>query len=171
MFGDDFGNTFLDKLQEISLPAPVAWTPQTIGWYVLAALAAIGLLWMLRAAYRRHAANRYRRAALAELATFRARLDGETGPSRVLADIAALLKRTALAVFPREEVAGLSGEAWLGFLDSAASSTDFSSGPGRILADLPYSPAATAPPAGDVRELLTVSRRWIRRHRHPRGGK
>ena len=169
MFADDFGNTFLDKLQEISLPAPVAWTPQTIGWYVLAALAALGLLWMLRAIYRRHAANRYRRAALAELATIRVRLDGETGPSRVLADIAALLKRTALAVFPRDEVASLSGEAWLGFLDSTAGSTLFSSGPGRVLADLPYRAEASAP-AGEMRELLTISKRWIRKHRLPGRG-
>lgn len=170
MFGDDFGNAFLDKLQEIRLPAPVAWTPQTVGWYVLAALAALGLLWLARALARRWAANRYRRAALAELAGIKGRLGGETGPARALAEIPALLKRTALATFPREEVAGLSGETWLGFLDSSAGTTDFSSGPGQMLADLPYSPAAQSPPADDIRQLLSVSQRWIRRHRRPRGG-
>ena len=170
MFGEDFGNTFLDKLQEISLPQPVAWTPQTVGWYVLAALAALGLLWLVRAMVRRWAANRYRRAALAELAGIQSQLGGEAGPANALAEIPALLKRTALAVFPRADVAGLSGEAWLGFLDASAGSTDFSSGPGRLLADLPYSPAAASPPADDVRKLIAVSRRWIRKHRRTEGG-
>ncbi len=91
-------------------------------------------------------------------------------PSNALAEIPALLKRTALAVFPRADVAGLSGEAWLGFLDASAGSTDFSSGPGRLLADLPYSPAAASPPADQMRELLKISRRWIRRHRRMERG-
>ena len=45
MFGNDFGNTFLDRLQEVSLPEPVAWTPQTAGWYVLGVLVLFGALW------------------------------------------------------------------------------------------------------------------------------
>jgi len=171
MFSDDFGNTFLDRLQEISLPEPAAWTPQTVGWYVLAVLVVISLLWLARGFVRRWAANRYRRAALAELASIQTRLGGETGvgtesgPARALAEIPALLKRTALAVFPRAEVAGLSGEAWLGFLDATGRTTDFTSGPGRILADLPYRRTAAATSADDIRELLSASQRWIRKHR------
>lgn len=169
MFSDGFGNTFLDRLQEINLPQPAAWTPQTIGWYVLAALFALGLLWLARGFVRRWAANRYRRAALAELAAIESGMDSVAGPARVLTEIPALLKRTALAVFPRTEVAGLSGEAWLGFLDATAGTTDFTGGPGRVLADLPYRQVAAAPPEDQLRDLLSVSRRWIRKHRPTAG--
>jgi len=169
MFSDNFGNTFLDRLQEISLPQPAAWTPQTVGWYLLAAAVAFGLLWLARGFVRQRTANRYRRAALAELAAIETGMGDAAGPARALTEIPALLKRTALAVFPRAEVAGLSGEAWLGFLDATAGTTDFTSGPGRVLADLPYRQVAAAPPEDQLRDLLSVSRRWIRKHR-PTGG-
>jgi len=159
MFGDDFGNTFLDRLQEISLPEAVAWTPQTAGWYVLGALALLGLLRLAVALHRRRTANRYRRAALAQL-----------GAARTPAEIAALLKRTALAAYPRAEVAGLSGEAWLDFLDRTSGTTDFTGGPGQLLADAPYQRAAEVPEA-EVRDLLAASKRWIRAHRRPGGGR
>lgn len=169
MFGDDFGNTFLDKLQEISLPEAVAWTPQTPGWYVLGLLVLLGLVRLAVALHRRRAANRYRRAALAELGAIGSKATGERGPARAITEIAELLKRTALAAFPRAEVAGLSGAAWLDFLDRSSGSTDFSGGPGRLLADGPYQRSADVPDA-DIRELLILARRWIRGHRRPDGG-
>ena len=50
---------------------------------------------------RRHRRNAYRREALRELEEADA------------ADISAILKRTALVAFPREQVASLSGAAWM----------------------------------------------------------
>ena len=39
------GNPDLDRLREIVPPEAVAWTPQTAGWYVLAAAMAVLLVW------------------------------------------------------------------------------------------------------------------------------
>ena len=87
----------LDTLHGFYEPPPPAWTPQTVAWYCVFALAAIAatcaLVWMIRKRIR----NRYRREALHELETTRA--DG----------FSALLKRTALSAWPRDEVASLSG--------------------------------------------------------------
>jgi hypothetical protein len=44
----------------------------------------------------------------------------------------------ALAAFPRQQVAGLQGEAWLVFLDGDSKEKLFSSGIGRVLITGPY---------------------------------
>ena len=103
----------LEQLREIPLPVPVSYAPQTIGWYIVGALLVAGLAWLAVRWHRSWRANRYRRAALAELCAAGAR--GQPGHA-----LPALVKRTALSFAPREEVAGLSGDRWLEFLDRTA---------------------------------------------------
>src|SRR5262249_17607722 len=101
-------------LIDVPLPREVSLWPQTwparIAIAVLLVGAIVGLWQFLR--YRR--ANRYRREALAELARV---ANAGMAPSECLAQLAVLLRRTALAAFPREQVASLAGPAWLAFLD------------------------------------------------------
>jgi hypothetical protein len=159
---EDFGNPWMSNLQEISLPDPVPWTPQTLGWYGLATVAAIALGWIAYRLYKRWRADAYRRAALAEL--------GELERRDTLQGLPALLKRVALAAYPRTEVARLSGEAWLGFLDGTIGSDGFTRGPGRLLPDLAYAPAAASRITDpDARALVSLARQWIRGHRGWRG--
>lgn len=139
----------IDRLAEPVEPAAVAMTPQTPGWAVLAVLLALLLGWLVWRFVRRWKADAYRRAALAEL-------EGAGDDPAAIADI---LRRTALAAWPREQVAGLSGRDWLAFLD-ATGGGGFCDGPGRLLAQAPYrEDAGTAPGLHD----LAV--RWVRRHR------
>ncbi|MEP5516176.1 MAG: DUF4381 domain-containing protein, partial [Bauldia litoralis] len=74
---------------------------------------------------------------------------------------ATILRRTALAAFPRHDVAGLQGDAWLAFLDASYPGSGFSDGPGAVIARAPYEPAADAP------GLAALATDWIRRHRSP----
>lgn len=159
---EDFGNPWMARLQEIALPEPVSRTPQTLGWYVLSAVLVLGLLWLAWRGYRRWSANRYRRQALDELEGLRTRHDDA---SRAVAAVPALLKRTALSAYPREQVAALSGEPWLAFLDATLATTEFTTGAGRILPRVAYEPAAAATideQAADA--LLSLTSRWIRGH-------
>jgi Ca-activated chloride channel family protein len=73
---------------------------------------------------------------------------------------ASLARRTALAAFPREQVASLTGSAWLSFLDRTGGGHDFSHGSGRSLEISAYRQSPTDPKA-----LIAVVRRWIRSHR------
>src|SRR5271167_5027887 len=98
----------LNNLHDFYQPAPPAWTPQTIGWYVLFAIIGLAFVWMTIHWIRKWFANRYRREALRELALLPAE------------QFSTLLKRTALAAWPREKVASLNGEAWLNFLNETA---------------------------------------------------
>lgn len=140
----------IGRLVEPPQPPPVAMTPQTAGWAVLAGLLIGALAWAGWRAWRRWRANAYRRAALAEL-----RAAGDDP-----AAIAAILRRAALAAWPRPQVASLTGADWLHFLDATGGGGSFHDGPGRVLARAPY--CAGTPPSPGLAELAAL---WIRRHR------
>jgi Domain of unknown function (DUF4381) len=149
-------------LIDIPLPQPVSLLPQTWPSRVAIALllaAAIAAVW--RILHQRHV-NRYRREALAELGRIEQSFDADKAPAELVTRLAVLVRRTALAAFPRERIAPLAGPAWLSFLDSTYDGSEFSEGPGRLLASAPYQ--RIAPDGGEVRSLAAVVRRWIRGH-------
>jgi hypothetical protein len=161
----------LPGLADIVMPAPPAWWPQTPGWWILAAcLAAALLVWAWRAR-RRYRANRYRREALAELGRLQAALAGnaiERGAA--LLAVAALLKRTALAAWPRASVAPLSGLAWRDFLHAhagrAASAVPVIA---TLVCDAEYrgADALDAWPATQAAEAAAACGQWIAAHQAP----
>jgi hypothetical protein len=152
----------LAALQVVALPPPVPYTPQTWGWAVVGALLLALLAWLAARLVRRHRARRYRREALGELARLEAELGDAARRQRALAALPALAKRVALGFAPREQVAGLSSEAWLQWLDRTWREGRFTRGPGRLLASLAYAPEA--PPDADVRALVALLRGWIAHH-------
>jgi hypothetical protein len=153
---EEFGNPWMANLTEIGTPDPVGWWPPAPGWYLLAGLLALIVLRLAWRRFRRWQSNAYRRDAVRELRTI-----AESGASG-LSDLPELLKRVALVAYPRSDVAALSGDAWLHFLDRTLDTVEFSQGAGRLLPDLAY----TSPALGDreVRALIDLSRTWITRH-------
>lgn len=142
-----------DALAPIAEPAAIPMAPQTAAWWVLAALILLGLGAGGVAWRRRHVANAYRRAALAALDA-----SGEDP-----AAIATVLRRTALAAFPRAHVAGLTGTDWLAFLDQTAPGTGLSASPeGQTLITAPFRATAKAP------GLRAKARHWIKAHKGAR---
>jgi Domain of unknown function (DUF4381) len=142
-------NDPLAGLHPLHLPPAVGWWPPAPGWWLLA------LLCLLAAAagwwsYRRSA---LRRVALAELQ----RIDSAADNTHLAAELNRLLRRVALARFPRDQVAALSGEEWLRFLESQVAG--FVSGPGQVLATGPYAPDCRI----DRAALLGLAQQWIRR--------
>jgi Ca-activated chloride channel family protein len=86
--------------------------------------------------------------------------------AKALAEIPVLLKRAALSAFPRSEVASLSGEKWLTFLDKTIGAKDFTEGEGRLLPELAYAPVQRITQLSDeqIGNLLQLVRRWIKGH-------
>lgn len=145
------GNDPLAALRPLHPPAPIDWWPPAPGWWLLAAV--LLLLSALAWWYQRRTA--LRRAALGELR----RLErNEPDATRLATGVNQLLRRVALARFPRRQVAALSGDAWLRFLDAHAGGTEFSSGPGKVLATAPFAPVCQL----ERTALLALARQWIR---------
>lgn len=143
----------IESLADPIPPQPVSLIPQTIGWAVVAAMLILLLAWCLLLWVRRRRANAYRREALAELVSAR---DDPVA-------IARILRRTALAAWPREKVANLYGAEWLRFLDATGDNkgeNGFINGPGAVLASAPYRRQA-----GAALGLQDLAARWIKRHR------
>jgi hypothetical protein len=150
----------LANLHDIVLPPQVSFWPPALGEQILTAALLVALLigltkWI--AHYRRDA---YRRAALRELDAIAAPFD-----SAAALRVSAVLKRAALVAFPREEVAPLSGGAWLVFLDRTAAPPAFTTGPPSVLPAIALGMTQDT----DGEAILRAARFWIRRHRRQEG--
>lgn len=147
----------LDLMHDPVLPLPVAWWPQTPGWWIVLAwlvLVAMVLAWR---GYQHHRQNRYRRDALTLLGAIESRV--QENPAQAAVHIATLLKRTALAAYPRGQVAQLYGDEWADFLLRT-------SGHDPAIAQVASQLATAAYRANvDGTSLLVPARRWIQLHR------
>lgn len=141
-------------LRDIHLPEPVSWWPPAPGWWLLGALVMLvaAAVWLGRRWWRRRRLHprRHARRALAEIRASYARHADDT---RLIRELSACLRRVALTVAPRSEVAGLTGEAWLAWLDRFHEQRPYQTGPGRVLADAPYQHQ----PGIDARALLDLA--------------
>jgi hypothetical protein len=79
---------------------------------------------------------------------------------QVSANISELLRRVALAYFPREQIAGLQGEQWVAFLNKTSKGIDFNVVQACLVA-LPYQ----RPHSMDLSGLFDCARRWILQRR------
>lgn len=162
-FSQDSDPGDLSNLIDIVEPAAVPFWPLAPGWYGLFGLVVVTAVVAAFLARRRHHARAYRRAALAALDRIGGELDARD--EQALRALPSIVKRTALAAFPRSEVASLSGTSWLEFLDDTAGTKDFTKGEGRHLVSLAYDPSLPAElDAGRQAKLLDAVRHWILRH-------
>lgn len=149
----------LAGLRGLHTPPPPGWWPPAPGWWVLAALALAAAVTAVVLLIRRRRRAKPVRAALAELDAIFAALDDGGDARECVQSVSTLLKRVALVRYPRVEVAALSGERWVTFLQNTA--------PRRA------DPAAVEPLVRvysarievDGEALRGFSRRWLQAHR------
>lgn len=149
------------QLRDIHMPAdPVFWPPAP-GWWLVAivvfALLILGGIkgWRLIKIHQ----QRVRILKLLE------RLEQATTDSKTpefLGQLSVLLRRLALMRYPREQIASLTGDDWLQFLDTSGGNGQFLRGPGRLLADGPY--LRKKPDSMDTTALVSLVRSWIKRN-------
>jgi len=145
-------------LRDLHLPEPIGWWPLAMGWWLLIALAVVALILLGRtylqhrreAAARRHALRR-----------FKEHCDEYTQHGNAIKlgkQLSELLRRTMLAYAPRDEVAGLTGEDWLAWLDRDLDRPHFQSGDGRPLIEWPYRDSDTSVDRSDVAAFVDAVR-------------
>jgi hypothetical protein len=148
-------------IRDLHLPDAVGWWPPAPGWWLLFALCAVGLAWLCWRYLEAWARGRPRRHALRRLESLLDAYEADRDAARFGAEVSALLRRTMLAYAPRSEVAGLTGEAWLEWLDKDLAIPQFRTGPGRKLLDLPYRRPDADIPGAEVYELVSAVRQRV----------
>lgn len=149
-------------LKDIPAPPPVSYAPQTAGWWVVGGIIVVGLLLYAFLRWRKWRRNRYRREAQAELDVIERAANDASTRHEALAALPVLVKRTVLSWAPRQEVAPLSGEAWLRYLDRTYPQGGFVQGPGRQLDALAYGPGEIG--RDELHALIALLHHWIDDH-------
>ncbi len=148
-------------LRDIHLPDAVSWWPPAPGWWILLALCVVLVfsVWLFRKIKK---SRSVRVAALKELELISEKFSRENDTHQLVKSLSTLLRRICLSYFPRREVAGLTGEKWLVFLDNCLDwgnvSERFSQGAGRALITAPYQPQVNL----KGQQLLDICQHWIK---------
>ena len=162
VFAPEWGNPSLRTIIEAEFPEAISLIPATPGWWILL-LAMAGLL--LRALLRRrqrYLRDRYRRDALAQLATIKAQLGA--GVPEAVRELAPLLRATAIAADDRDALSGLQGDTYAEALAELA--PDQERLPVTELQRLAYAPLDEIQGL-DTDAIITAMERWIQQHRSP----
>ena len=125
-------------LRDLHLPDAVGWLPLAPGWWLVLTLVVVALAALAWRSYRLWKFNAPRRHALRELARYEVEYLEHRNPITLGKQVSELLRRGMLAYAPRDEVAGLTGEAWLAWLDEGLPVPYFHTEGGRSLVNLPY---------------------------------
>ena len=145
-------------LRDLHLPDAVGWWPLAPGWWILIALAVAGLCYLTYRQFQAWQSNAARRVALAELSRVRRRYQDGVDALTLSKQLSELVRRAMLAYAPRDEVAGLTGERWLAWLDKGLDGKPFTEGPGRGLETLPYRRPEAIDSESDIAGLIDVIR-------------
>ena len=149
-------------LRGLHLPEPVGWWPLAPGWWVLFAVLIVASGLLIRAWLRHRERSAARRRALRKLEECRSAYAYHGNPVVLGAELSELLRRTMLAYAPRSEVAGLTGDAWLAWLDRDLERPRFREGAGRSLLVLPYRDPGKVGAEVDVEGMLAAVRERLR---------
>ncbi len=140
-------------LHDIHLPVPISWWPPALGWWILSGLLLLipFFIWGLRRFRQRRRMRHIALQKLEKLAGF--------PETELLTALSRLLRQAAIAHFPQQDCAGLSGQAWLEFLDRPFHDHPFTTGIGSCLSDAPYRPEVQI----DTVALINLCHRWLKK--------
>ena len=108
-------------LRDIHLPDGVSWWPIASGWWLLLVLVML-IAMVIWAIHINKARGQLRKQALAELEKVETDFNQHQDAQQLASDLSMLLRRVCISRFPRADVAGLTGQAWLDFLNAQTNS-------------------------------------------------
>jgi len=149
--------TALEQLRDLHPPPVPGLWPLAPGWWILILVVLAGVTWAAWLLWRRHRRSLWRRGVLSSLDELEQSPRAQADPMWLVAEVSVLLRRVALIAHGRDEVATLSGESWLVFLDRTGGDAQFTQGAGRVLATGPYARHEKF----DCEGLMSVCRRWL----------
>ena len=145
------------QLHDIHLPDPAGWWPPAPGWWILAILLTALLTWMTVSVWRWLKYWHWRKRILQEFSHFES-IDNVYFLTRITEK----LRQLAIAVYPQDEVASLTGDSWLEFLDKHAEQKGFSQHPARLIIESPYTGKQPDLNTQQCRQLQQLTIHWAR---------
>lgn len=148
-------------IRDIHLPESISWWPIAPGWWLLLLLSLFFGLLTLQKIRRRN--NKAHRDAISQQDTIANAQKILKGMSKTLDDqqaikeVSVLLRRTAMSLYGRDSIAGLTGAEWLMFLDKKGKTTDFSQGSGQVLIKQPYQETTHY----NRKKLVAITSQWL----------
>jgi hypothetical protein len=149
----------LANLKDIHLPDAVSAWPPAPGWWILAFLMLALLGWSIWTILKNYQQKHLLRVSITTLEQIEQDYKKHQNPQQLIRQYSSLLRRISLALFSRTEVASLTGQPWLEFLDEQASTTLFKSEAGNLLLNAPYQrPEKSIEHLEQLNEAMT---KWI----------
>lgn len=146
-------------LRDIHLPTQVSWWPPAPGWWLVLGII---LLFIVVAVllYRRYQVRKLYQAATQELQKIKQDYAQTHDDQQLVQQLSIYLRRACLTFYPRVDVAGLTGNAWLEFLDSVLENSKdprrFGDEAARVLVSAPYQLQQQI----DAEVLLSLCESW-----------
>ena len=142
-------------LKDLHLPEAISWFPPALGWWLLLIVVPLVsvALYFLYQYLTRKTPVKLAKQVLADIQK------SSMSNQEKLTALSALLRRVAVSIHARQEVAGLTGMAWLAFLDSSLPDTPFSTGVGRYFLEAPYRPQELS--NEKLSKLISLCEYWL----------
>ncbi len=143
-------------LNEIHLPEQIGWFPPAIGWWLLIIFVPI-LSYFLIAWLQRL----FQKTAIKDAKKLLKQLQNNDAltPLEKVIELSSLLRRVAISLDVKTNIGGLTGRAWLDYLDSSLQNAPFKNGVGRCLVDAPYQ--KELPQNVDLTALFDLAKMWL----------
>ena len=149
----------LSQLRDIHTAPPVPWWPPAPGWWVLAFLLMVLLVWIGRRLLARYRVRQRRKQMLGWIDHLNATIDPQLQPQAYLATLNRIFKLVALRAFPDHHCAAMAGPGWVDFLSGNMNKLP-SADSLNALGSGPYDPA----PRFDPQVMSELTRHWIKQH-------
>jgi len=151
------------NLRDIHLPEAISWWPLAPGWWILFAITLIIAL-TAYIAIKIYRNRQLIRDIASELEQVKQRFTDSKNKSQLAKSLSVLLRRANISYNPGTDVAGLTGENWLAWLDktskNTSSDTRFQSDTGTVLLNAPYLPD-DARLDFNADELIQLCETWL----------
>ncbi len=143
-------------LRDIHLPEAIGWWPPAIGWWILVILTPL-FFWFVFWLYKRITRKTAVKTAKKILQNIKQDNEGDIDTLIALSE---LLRRVAISQAPRDEVASLTGKAWLEYLEKTVEGNPFTQGVGKVFADIHYQKQVTTDL--DIATVIQLCETWLK---------
>ena len=150
------------NLRDIHLPEAISWWPIAPGWWLLliSILLVTGIILIARKMYKN---KQLKRDIHTELDIIKQQFQVTENRAQLAQSLSILLRRASISFYPSKNIAGLTGNDWLAYLDNTNAKKDekkFQSTTGQILLSAPYLPETTELDY-DTQALIDLCESWL----------